>query len=100
MRTIDPKAKDHGLIGGLTDENDWLRAELNQMSNDFADCNEVRENWRLEAERLRALNAELVAALEGVLPYAQAAIGLPEQSWPRDSVILKARAAIAKAKGL
>jgi len=69
------------------------------------------ENWlwtvpgalRLEAadeiERLRTVNAELVAALDDLLPYAQACIGLPESLWPHDSAILKARAVIAKAKG-
>ena len=48
---------------------------------------------------LSPLEAELLEALADVLPYAQAAIGLPESSWPADSVIFKARAAIAKARG-
>jgi hypothetical protein len=51
-----------------------------------------------EISRLRAINAELVKALHDVLPYAKAAIGLPEALWPHDSVILCARAALAKAE--
>jgi hypothetical protein len=52
-----------------------------------------------ERDHLLTLNAELLAALDDLLPYARAAIGLPETSWPPDSVILKARAVLAKAKG-
>jgi hypothetical protein len=49
---------------------------------------------------VRAANSHeaLVAALEAVLPYARAAIGLPENSWPADSVILQARAALKLAR--
>ena len=49
-----------------------------------------------EIDRLRADNERMRAALEDVLPYARAAIGLPEASWPADSVILRARAALAE----
>lgn len=51
-----------------------------------------------EIERLRDLVRELRGAAEDLLPYATAAIGLPEPLWPSDSVILRARAAIEKAK--
>lgn len=37
-------------------------------------------------------------ALEECLPYAAACVGLPRQSWPHDSAILKAERAIAKTK--
>ena len=36
----------------------------------------------------------LRSAIEDLLPYAQASIGLPEALWPGDSVILKARRAL------
>lgn len=39
----------------------------------------------------------LLEALQDVLPYAIAAIGLPRNAWPTDSVILKAERAIAGA---
>ena len=52
-----------------------------------------------ERDRLRALNAELVEAVDDLLPYARACIGLQENLWAADSVILKARAVLAKAKG-
>lgn len=45
-----------------------------------------------EIDRLRALNDELVAALEDMLPYV-------EVLWPLERRVLKARAVIAKAKG-
>jgi hypothetical protein len=57
-------------------------------------------NSEIEANaRLIAAAPELYEALQNVLPYAQACIGLPECSWPADSVILQARAALAKARG-
>jgi len=60
---------------------------------------------RLSSENLDADAAliesapDLLAALQDLLPYGQAVIGMPEGSWPSDSVVLKARAAIAKATG-
>ena len=51
------------------------------------------------ANRDRKTIAALVAALEDVLPYAKASIGLPRECWPADSVILQAEAAIKLAKG-
>lgn len=55
--------------------------------------------WVEAAKRLNAVNAELVAALQGVLPYMEAAenaglVGDEGCHWPVESV----RAALAKAK--
>ena len=51
----------------------------------------------MSAPALSAVTSELLAALIDVLPYAEAAIGLPRDRWPHDSVILRAEAAIARA---
>lgn len=39
-----------------------------------------------------------IAAINDLLPYAVAAIGLPRQAWPQDSVILQAEAFVADLK--
>jgi hypothetical protein len=49
--------------------------------------------------RLIAASPDLLQVVIDLLPYAQAAIRPDEAAWPVDSVILKARAAIAKATG-
>ena len=49
-------------------------------------------------ERLQERDAEieqLRAVIEELLPYARATIGLPENAWSPDNVILKARAILA-----
>lgn len=43
-----------------------------------------------EIDRLRAEVGDLKGAMRDLIPYAQATIGLPRQSWPTDSVILRA----------
>lgn len=63
-------------------------------------CQLASRHFDLENEANAALIAaapDLLAALIDVLPYAQAAIGLPRDRWQSDSVILRAEAAIAKA---
>lgn len=49
--------------------------------------------------RLTDAAPDLLKALQDVLPYAIACIGIPRAIWPADSVILQAEAAIAKATG-
>lgn len=58
-----------------------------------------RERCRRELTELSLKALDLADALKDVLPYAEASIGLPRQSWPTDSAILKAYAALAKAEG-
>ena len=41
---------------------------------------------------------DLVGVIDELLPYAQASIGLPESTWSPDNVILRGRAALAKAR--
>lgn len=43
---------------------------------------------------------ELVSCLQDMTPYARACIGLPENAWPHDNVILRARRAMARVEAM
>jgi len=52
-----------------------------------------------ERERLRAINAELVAALEALLSLHSGLLSNRPEAAPKVNIILEARATLAKAKG-
>lgn len=57
---------------------------------------EVRDKFAAEAHAAWQENAELRLAIANLLPYAMAAISLPRESWPTDSVILRAEALLSR----
>ena len=59
---------------------------------------ETRDRWISECQNCWQENAELRLALANLLPYAIPTIGLPRESWPTDSVILRAEALLARKK--
>ncbi len=81
---------------GAAAENAALRERIKELEAAMG----YQESFALKVENatLRERIAELEGALEDMIPYAQATIGIPETAWPPDSVILKARALLSKAK--
>lgn len=78
----------HHLGQGIQDANGEIVAVVpNDRDDAWADA------------ALISAAPELLDALVGLLPYATAAIGLPRDRWPHDSVILRAERVIAKASG-
>lgn len=51
-----------------------------------------------EMQKVWQENAELRRALANLLCYAIPTIGLPRESWPTDSVILRAEELLARTK--
>lgn len=101
-RTVFPSRARY-LVGGWEEATSPYATSQRAIEYIRADTVEAilaeRERSRRELTELSLTALDLAEALKDVLPYAQASIGLPRQSWPADSVILKAEAALAKAEG-
>ena len=67
---------------------EWLRAQSKYPEKDWERMLRIADT--IDAAR---------EAIEELIPYARATIGLPEPSWNPDNVILKARAVLAKLDG-
>lgn len=59
---------------------------------------QVRDRMAAEMQKVWQENAELRRALANLLCYAIPTIGLPRESWPTDSVILRAEELLARTK--
>lgn len=81
----------------LLAERDRLRAERDSLKAIADHLNGIHDEWRERVDKLRATNAELVKALEGLTEAATKAKPTVQDTW---SALKAARAALAAAKGV
>jgi hypothetical protein len=83
-----------GFVGSATGEqwDDWGRREMGIAIRDLG-------TLLAETVRLRTLNADLLAALEALILEAAEAFGTMDWQLEDETLLARARAAVAKAKG-